>query len=162
MPVSDAQLKAIAKYDKENYQHISFKVRIGARDRIKEAAEATNQSINGFIKNAISKAMMEAINKPLEPTDDEAATIILLRILSEELDKLTPWEIGRSDIKKIRSHLIDVYETVPVHSEPFVSILSSDLSSKDKKKALRKLEDKKHKELKDTLIDFLNDPDFEI
>jgi len=70
MPASEAQLKAIAKYDKENYQHISFKVRIGSRDRIKEAAEATNQSVNGFIKNAISDAMIKAINKPLEPTDN--------------------------------------------------------------------------------------------
>ena len=71
MSTSDSQLKAIAKYDKENYQHISFKARIGSRDRIKEAAEATGQSVNGFIKNAISNAVMEAIGKPLEITEVE-------------------------------------------------------------------------------------------
>lgn len=67
MALSDARKKANAKHDKENFQYITFKARKGSRERIVEAATTTNQSTNGFIRAAVSKAVEDAINKPMEP-----------------------------------------------------------------------------------------------
>lgn len=119
MATSDSQLKAIAKYDKENYQHISFKARIGSRDRIKEAAEATGQSVNGFIKNAISNAVMEAIGKPLETTEIE---------YKEQLKR----KPGK--------------RTAIVNEKDILPILDPSLSNKERKQALSTLRRKAGKE----------------
>ena len=119
MSTSDSQLKAIAKYDKENYQHISFKARIGSRDRIKEAAEATGQSVNGFIKNAISNAVMEAIGKPLEITEVE-----------------NKYELKRKPAKTIAI----------VSEKDILPIFDSSLSNQEKKQALNALKRKTGKE----------------
>jgi uncharacterized protein (DUF1778 family) len=59
-----------AEYDKANIETISFKTRKGSRERIKQAAFATNQSINGFIRSALNKAVQEATGTPMELTDD--------------------------------------------------------------------------------------------
>lgn len=155
MPASEAQLKAIAKYDKENNQHISFKARIGSRDRIKEAAEATGQSVNSFIKAAISKAMMEAINKPLEPTDDEVAKAILLNIILEEINSMLWNDLGER--KRIEAKLRDLVENEPTLYEKFINPDLSDTSPKAKKKALRKLEAKERKEIRDLIIDCMGE-----
>ena len=49
MPVSEKQKGYRDKYDKENYQYITFKAKKGAKERIVAAATATNQSTNhGF------------------------------------------------------------------------------------------------------------------
>ena len=119
MATSDSQLKAIAKYDKENYQHISFKARIGSRDRIKEAAEATGQSVNGFIKTAISNAVMESIGKPLESTEVE---------YKDEL-KRNP---GKT--------------TAIVSENDMLPLLDPSLSNKDRRQALNTLKRKAGKE----------------
>ncbi|MCL1866413.1 MAG: hypothetical protein FWF82_03275 [Oscillospiraceae bacterium] len=66
MPVSKAQRKSNAKHDKENFQYFTVKARTGSRDQIKKAAEATNQSVNGFIRNSLNKAVEEAIGEPME------------------------------------------------------------------------------------------------
>lgn len=67
MSVSEAQRRSNARYDKENFQYITFKARIGSKRNIVEAAEITGMSINGFIRTALSKAVMETLGKPLEP-----------------------------------------------------------------------------------------------
>jgi len=59
------------KYDKENIETISFKTRKGSRIRLKEAATATNQSINGFIRDALNKAVQEATGVPMEYVPDD-------------------------------------------------------------------------------------------
>ena len=65
-PVSDAQKKANAKHDKENFQYITFKARKGSKERLKNAATATGQSTNGFIRLSLNKAVQEAIGQPME------------------------------------------------------------------------------------------------
>ena len=136
MPATEAQLLAIAKYDKENYQQISFKAPKGSRDRIKEAAEATGQSVNSFIKNAISTAMMEAIGKPLEPTADEAGKTTMLRIFDDVLEGFT-FTYGQDMLKKIKSHYVDIIENDPSEYKQITEILSSDLSPREKKKRIK-------------------------
>ncbi|MCL2517272.1 MAG: hypothetical protein FWF15_01790 [Oscillospiraceae bacterium] len=54
------------KYDKENIETVSFKTKKGARMRLKEAATATNQSINGFIRTALNKAVEEVLGVSME------------------------------------------------------------------------------------------------
>jgi predicted HicB family RNase H-like nuclease len=54
------------KYDKENIETVSFKTKKGARERIKEAATATGQSTNGFIRSSLNKAVQEATGQPME------------------------------------------------------------------------------------------------
>ena len=148
MSTSKAQLKAAAKHSKENYQHLSFKVRIGSKERIKEAAEATNQSVNAFIKNAVSKAMMEAIGKPLEPTIDDIARNMVVRIFTDLLSDHTPAVRNRMETR-LKPY---IENNTDLHKE-FVKILSSDLSPKQRKKALEKLEQKKTEEISDLIFD---------
>jgi len=66
MALSDAQKRANAKHDNENFETITFKARKGSKARISEAAEATEKSVNGFIRSAVSNAVEFAINKPME------------------------------------------------------------------------------------------------
>jgi len=74
MPISDAKKKANAKHDKENFQYITFKARKGAKERIVEAATATGQSTNGFIRATLNRAVQEATGNPMEGelTNDKA------------------------------------------------------------------------------------------
>ena len=65
-PTSEARKRANAKYDKENYQYISFKAKKGSRERIAQAAEVTNDTVNGFIRGALNKAVEGAIGIPME------------------------------------------------------------------------------------------------
>lgn len=65
-PVSESRRRANDKHDKENFQYITFKARKGAKERIVEAATATGQSTNGFIRAAVNKAVQETTGKPME------------------------------------------------------------------------------------------------
>lgn len=58
------------KYDKENIETVSFKTKKGARLRLKEAAIATGDSINGFIRTSLNKAVEDAIGVPMEHIPD--------------------------------------------------------------------------------------------
>jgi predicted HicB family RNase H-like nuclease len=71
VPLSEAKKKSNAKHDKENFQYITFKARKGSRERIVEAAEATKQSTNGFIRSAVNKAVYEATGAPMEYVPDK-------------------------------------------------------------------------------------------
>ena len=66
--------KTNAKYDKENFQYITFKARKGAKERIVEAATTTGQSTNGFIRATLNKAVPDAIGKPMENVNDNTAS----------------------------------------------------------------------------------------
>jgi uncharacterized protein (DUF1778 family) len=58
------------RYDKEKTEVISFKTRKGARARIKEAAEATGQTTNGFIRAVLNHAVKEATGHTMEDVDE--------------------------------------------------------------------------------------------
>jgi len=57
MPASEAQLRANAKYKKENYEYFTVTARKGTRQSIKEFAAARGESLNGFIVKAIEEKM---------------------------------------------------------------------------------------------------------
>lgn len=59
------------KYDSENIETVSFKTKKGARSRLKEAAIATNQSTNGFIRAALNKAVQDVLGIPMEHTPEK-------------------------------------------------------------------------------------------
>lgn len=56
---SDAQRKAVAKYNAENYEQIQIRVPKGEKDKIKAFAESKGESVNGFVYRAILEAMKD-------------------------------------------------------------------------------------------------------
>ena len=54
---SDAQRKAVAKYNAANYERIELRVDKGLKDKIKDHAERHDESLNGFINRAIAETM---------------------------------------------------------------------------------------------------------
>ena len=68
MPVSEAQKKATAKYEQQNYDKILLRLEKGKKDRIKNHAESKGESLNGFVNRAID----EAIERDNTDTDTTA------------------------------------------------------------------------------------------
>ena len=54
---SDAQKKAVAKYNAKNYEQILLRVKVGVTEKIKNHAESHKESVNGFINRAISETI---------------------------------------------------------------------------------------------------------
>ena len=54
---SDAQRRAVAKFNAANYERLELRVLKGGKDRIKAHAEARGEAVNYFINRAISEAM---------------------------------------------------------------------------------------------------------
>lgn len=54
---SDAQRKAVAKYNAANYELISLRVKQGKKDAIKAHADSKGESVNAFINRAIDEAI---------------------------------------------------------------------------------------------------------
>lgn len=50
---TEAQKRATEKYKQKNYKRIPLDVQLSKYEEIKAAAEAVNESVNGFIKVAI-------------------------------------------------------------------------------------------------------------
>ena len=63
--LSEARKRANAKYDKENYQYITFKARKGTRDKIKAAAAGIGESLNGYIIKSIDERMERDGSAPI-------------------------------------------------------------------------------------------------
>ena len=59
MTISKAQMKATAKYMKNNYDEIKIRVPKGDKALIKAYADSNGESVNEFIKRAISEAMQK-------------------------------------------------------------------------------------------------------
>lgn len=59
MPVSEARQRANKKWDAENTERINLIVRKGMKEKLKAAAEAAGESLNGYIV-AAAKARMES------------------------------------------------------------------------------------------------------
>lgn len=57
MPVSQAQKKATAKYEQQNYDKVLLRLEKGKKDIIKAHAEQNGESLNGFVNRAIYEAM---------------------------------------------------------------------------------------------------------
>lgn len=60
MPASKAQIKAVAKYSKKNYEQIKFTVRRDAEidgDYIRAHAAEQGESLNGFLKRAVAETI---------------------------------------------------------------------------------------------------------
>ena len=58
MPIkSDAQRRAVAKYNAANYERIELRVDKGTKDAIKAHAEQRGESVNGFINRAIEETI---------------------------------------------------------------------------------------------------------
>jgi len=57
MPVTKAQQRATAKYRKENYDQLKVEVRIGQKAELKAHAESMGESLNAFVKRAITETM---------------------------------------------------------------------------------------------------------
>ena len=54
---SDAQKKAVAKYNAKNYEQILLRVKIGMSEKIKAHAQSQKESVNAFIGRAIENQM---------------------------------------------------------------------------------------------------------
>ena len=53
MAISEAQRKAVAKYNAKAYDRIELKVKKGQKSLLQEVAAQQGQSLNGYIKNAV-------------------------------------------------------------------------------------------------------------
>ena len=53
MAVSEAQKRAVAKYNAKTYDRIELKVQKGKKDIINEIASRQGESINGYTKKAL-------------------------------------------------------------------------------------------------------------
>ncbi len=63
MPYSEAQKRATDKYKRENYKRIPLDVPKADYETIKSHSAARGESVNGFVKRAISETM-ERDNAP--------------------------------------------------------------------------------------------------
>lgn len=57
MPISEAQRKAVAKYNAANYDRVELRLKKGQKDIIKAHAESRGESLNNFVNRAISETM---------------------------------------------------------------------------------------------------------
>ena len=55
--ISDAQKKAVAKYNAANYDRIELRVDKGMKNVIKSHAEQNGESLNKFINRAINETI---------------------------------------------------------------------------------------------------------
>jgi uncharacterized protein (DUF1778 family) len=65
MPVSQAQQRAVAKYNAANYDTYLLRLKKGQKDEIAAFAEKAGLSLNGFILSAITEAMSTDINNDI-------------------------------------------------------------------------------------------------
>lgn len=60
-----------AKYNAKAYDRINLALKKGSKERIIEAATATGQSTNAFIRGALNKAVLDATGAPMETASEE-------------------------------------------------------------------------------------------
>lgn len=61
--ISEAQRKAVAKYNAKAYDRIELKVKKGEKEKLKLHAESNGESLNGFINRAIEETFKNDITK---------------------------------------------------------------------------------------------------
>lgn len=57
MAISDAQRRAVAKYNAENYDRIELRVNKGKKQAIKDHAASQSMSLNEYVNAAIDEKM---------------------------------------------------------------------------------------------------------
>lgn len=57
MAISDAQRRAVAKYNAENYDRIELRVNKGKKQTIKDHAAAVGMSLNEYVNQAVDEKM---------------------------------------------------------------------------------------------------------
>lgn len=57
MALTEAQKRAVAKYNAANYEQIQIRVPRGKKAELQEYAQAHGESLNAFINRAIDEAM---------------------------------------------------------------------------------------------------------
>ena len=57
MPVSKANIKAVSKYMKNNYDELKIRVPKGRKQIFVNHAEAVGQSLNGYVTQAVDERM---------------------------------------------------------------------------------------------------------
>lgn len=57
MAISEAQRKAVAKYNVANYERIELRVDKGQKDIIKAHADAHGETLNSFVNRAIRETI---------------------------------------------------------------------------------------------------------
>lgn len=55
--ISEAQRRAVAKYNAANYDRVELRLDKGQKELVKVHAEAQGESLNGFINRAITETM---------------------------------------------------------------------------------------------------------
>lgn len=63
---SDAQKKAVAKYNAKSYEQILVRVKIGESEKIKAHAVTQGETVNGFIKRSIAETMQRDQAQPAD------------------------------------------------------------------------------------------------
>ena len=56
---SDAQRKAVAKYNKANYDQMQIRVSAGEKEKIKAHAESKGESLNAYVYRLIQEDMQK-------------------------------------------------------------------------------------------------------
>ena len=57
MPISEAQRKAVAKFNAANYDRIELRVDKGQKAALKAHAESRGETLNGFVNRAIQETL---------------------------------------------------------------------------------------------------------
>lgn len=57
MPISEAQRKAVAKFNAANYDRIELRVDKGQKQALKAHAESRGETLNGFVNRAIQETL---------------------------------------------------------------------------------------------------------
>lgn len=93
---SDAQKKAVAKYNAKSYEQILVRVKIGESEKIKAHAATQGETLNGFIKRSIAETMQrdqaQSTNASAqqEPTPEEqsAKSLSFLERVLPDVEKI--------------------------------------------------------------------------
>ena len=57
MAISEAQQRAVAKYNAANYERVELRIKKGKKTLLKNHAQARGESLNEFVNRAIDEAM---------------------------------------------------------------------------------------------------------
>jgi len=152
-PLSEAQKRSNSKHDKEHWEYLTVKAHVGAKERVKEAASKLGKTTNGFMREVLSEAVEKVIGKPLEPSPDDTAKAMYLRIVDDVISQYSrnskkvsflaaPDMIAPEMQRKIIEHITDVVEGNPSLYKHLSKALSDDLPPTKKGKEIRDAKDK--------------------
>jgi len=61
MAISEAQKRAVARYNNANYDKLTVRIKKGQRDILKAHAEEQGESLNGWIVSAIKAKLKQDV-----------------------------------------------------------------------------------------------------